>query len=288
MPFVPTPRAPATNLRQAYAWCERLARSHYENFPVGSMLLAPRLRRHVWAIYAFARLADDFADESAWAGRRLEHLAHWRRQLDACVRGRASHPVFIALAHTIDRYDLPVALLHDLITAFEMDCTATSWPDWSSLLTYSRYSANPVGRLVLWLHGYRDDARARRSDCICTALQLANFWQDVGVDLLKGRAYIPEAEMARFGYSRHDLDSRVLDQRLRDLMADLVARTDALFAAGANLPQRVEGLLRFELRLTWLGGRAILAAVRGNDYNVFLRPTLGRRQWLKLLLKALI
>lgn len=280
--------ATADSVRDAFAWCERLARSHYENFPVGSVLLPSRIRRHVWAIYAFARIADDFADEESYAGERLACLGRWRDMLRAAEEGRARHPVFVALVDTLRRFDLPAQLLHDLITAFEMDCRQNAWPTWDSLLHYSSYSANPVGRLVLWLHGYRDEDRARRSDAICTALQLTNFWQDVSVDLRKDRVYIPEADMERHDYVRIELERHFNNERLHALMRDLVDRTRALYAEGDDLPERVRGLLRYELRLTCLGGKAILDEIEARRYNVFERPTLSRGTWLRLLPRMLV
>lgn len=287
--FAAPPAAPrAAGLAESFAYCERLTRDHYENFPVGSMLLPRRLRRHVCAIYAFARTADDFADEARYEGERLERLADWRAQLDACARGLADGPVFAALAETIGRFDVPVELLHDLITAFEMDCRNDAWPDWDSLLHYCRYSANPVGRLVLWLSGYRDEGRAELSDAVCTALQLTNFWQDVSVDLAKGRVYIPEADQERFGYMREDLEAGRRSDRLTALMLELVSRTRKVFDLGRPLSERVRGRLRYELRLTWLGGRAILDAVEASGYDVLRRPTIRKRQWAGLLLRAIL
>ena len=284
---IPNPATP--DLRDAVAYCERLARGHYENFPVGSRLVPARLRRHVWAIYAFARIADDFADEEQHAGQRLRRLAEWRDELNRCVQNqnRVRHPVFVALGQTIRRFQLPVQLLHDLITAFEMDCTRGSWPDWPALLHYCRHSANPIGRLVLWLFGYRDERRARWSDCICTALQLINFWQDVGLDLDKGRVYIPEADLAAHGTRREDIEARRVDERLVALMREMIARTRALLTRGRALPQHVSGRLRYELRLTWLGGSAVLDAIEGAGHNVFVRPTLGKRRWVTLAGQAL-
>lgn len=280
------PRA-APSLGEAQAFCARLARGHYENFPVGSVLLGGDIRPAVQAIYAFARIADDFADEEVHEGRRLERLDEWGRMLEKCFEGEAVHPVFVALREAGRRHDLPAQPFRDLLEAFRMDCTVKRHEDFESLLAYCRLSANPIGRLVLHLHGYRDPRRLEWSDAICTALQLTNHWQDVAVDLLKDRIYLPERDRAAFGVTEGDLRSGRADGPFRALMREQIARTRALFAAGRPLCGAVSGRLKWELRLTWLGGQRILDRIESGAYDVFRRrPRLGARDVLPILWRA--
>jgi len=278
---------PPSQLESAYAHCEKTAREHYENFPVASLLLPRARRRHLAAIYAFSRQADDFADEAIYDGRRAELLAGWRERLDRAARGEASDPVFLALADTIARHDLPVGLLHDLISAFEQDVTTTSYESFEDVLAYCRLSANPVGRLVLHLFGRGEDRLLEQSDAICTGLQLVNFWQDVGVDLDKGRCYIPQEDLRRFGCPPEDLEARRASGPFRDVLKFQVERTRGIFARGSALPSEVRGRLGFELRLVLLGGLRILERIERAGCDVFnQRPALRGRDWGWLLMKA--
>ncbi|HET9482205.1 MAG TPA: squalene synthase HpnC [Candidatus Polarisedimenticolia bacterium] len=264
-----------------------MAREHYENFPVASLLLPRGKRRHVAAIYAFARQADDFADEPAHGSNRLELLADWRLRLDRAAAGSADHPVFIALADTIGRYRLPVSLLHDLLTAFEQDVSVTSYRTFEELLGYCRCSANPVGRLLLHLFGRADEPLLAQSDAVCTALQLANFWQDIAIDLDKGRCYIPIEDLERFGCGAAQLALRRATPPFVEVMRHQVARTRELFGRGAGLPAAVGGRLGFELKLVMLGGSRILDRIEQAGYDVFHnRPTLGPPDWGRLLMRA--
>jgi len=276
-----------TQIAAAYAHCERAARGHYENFPVASLLLPRGKRRHVAAIYAFAREADDFADEPAYAGRRLELLSDWRRRLDRAAAGAADHPVFIALADTLATHRLPVSLLHDLLSAFEQDVRVDSYETFDELLGYCRLSANPVGRLVLHLFGIDDETMLIQSDAICTGLQLANFWQDVGIDLDKGRCYIPGEDLRRFRCGRETIASRRVTPPFVEVMRYQVTRTRGLFARGAGLPSAVGGRLGFELTMVLLGGLRILEMIEEAGCDVFRRrPSLGAPDWGRLLMKA--
>ncbi|OYT71215.1 MAG: squalene synthase HpnC [Chloracidobacterium sp. CP2_5A] len=277
------------SLEEAYAYCRRVALGHYENFPVGSLVLPKAIRPRVYAVYAFARAADDFADEGALpAEERLARLADWRRQLAGCADGEAAHPVFVALGDTIRRHRLPMQLFHDLLDAFELDARRSRHATFEDLLDYSRRSANPVGRLILLLFGYRDPAWHQMSDAICTALQLTNFWQDVAVDAQKNRIYIPLSEMAAQGYAEQDLLARRYAPGYERLMEGLANRTEALFERGRPLCALAPGRLGFELRLIWLGGMTILTALRRIRFNVFdQRPTLGARDKARLALSAL-
>ncbi|HVA00719.1 MAG TPA: squalene synthase HpnC [Terriglobia bacterium] len=285
------------DLRAAYAECQRLARHHYENFPVAS-LLVPRDRRDALAaIYAFARSADDFADEPGVKGR-LELLADWRRRLYECAEGEPKHPVFLALGDAIRRYNLSLENLDNLLRAFESDVRENRHQDFASLLSYSKFSANPVGRLVLELFDHRDPELLGFSDNICTALQLTNFWQDVRIDLERDRIYLPLEDLARFNISLEDIqrwgcESRGNragagpDHRWRALMALEAERTWELFVNGKPLPERVVPQLRSQLRLTWLTGTAILARIESANYDVFnRRPKLRWFDFLRLYAKA--
>lgn len=262
--------APTLTLDQAFAHCEALARAHYENFPVG--LFVPRdRRRYVHALYAFMRAADDFADEPQYEGRRREKLAEWQARLEATCEGRADDPIFLALGETVRRLEIPRELLLDLLSAFRQDVDQSRYESWDELLDYCRRSANPVGRLVLIVFGQRDPALGPLSDAICTGLQLANHWQDLAVDLGKDRIYVPGELLRRHGLTEADLFAGRADERFQGLMKELVARARELFARGRPLCDRVGRELRFELRLTWLGGSRILDGVEAAGYDVFRR-----------------
>jgi phytoene synthase len=274
-------------LDDAFAFCRKRVASHYENFPVG--LFVPRAkRRYVHALYAFARAADDFADEKRYEGHRQQKLQEWEARLHACYRGEAEDPIFMALGETVRRLAIPKELLLDLLSAFRQDTVKGRYETWDELLDYCRRSANPVGRLVLLVFSYRDEALFALSDSICTGLQLANHWQDVAVDLRKDRIYIPREALARHGLGEWDLNAGTVDERFRALMGDLVPRTRALFQEGRPLCDRVGRDLRFEMRLTWLGGSRILDRIEAVGYDVFRRrPRHGVFTALLLVARAL-
>lgn len=278
----------ATTTAEAYAYCERLARSHYENFPVGSLLIPAARRQHVYSIYAFARTADDFADEGyedaiLTQPQRLAALEDWESQLNACLHGQASHPVFVALAATVRELKLPEQLLRDLLSAFKQDVVKQRYANFDEVLDYCQRSANPVGRLILRLFDYHDDHLDALSDSICTALQLANFWQDVAVDMAKDRVYLPQVELEQFGVSITDLQSRRCTPAYQALLQFQVERTRRLFMRGRELPSLVRGRLAIELRLTWHGGMRILELIEKQDYD-----TLSKRPALTNIDKALL
>jgi phytoene synthase len=264
-------------LAGAYAYCEQLARTHYENFPVASRLLPARMRPYVAAIYAFARIADDMADEGTRpAAERLADLDDWERRLDEAV-GDAPLPreahgdVFLAVRDTVRACRLPPQLFRDLVSAFRQDVTTTRYATWAGLLDYCRRSANPIGRLVLRVAGYEDARLDRASDAVCTALQLANFWQDFEIDWRKGRLYVPAEIWEAAGAREADLEAHVLTPSWRIALADATTRTRALFAAGRPVCDGVRGRLRYELRATWLGGTTILDKLEAADYDAFAR-----------------
>jgi squalene synthase HpnC len=258
------------SVAEAYAFCEARVRAHYENFPVG--LFVPRdKRRFVHALYAFARAADDFADEPMYEGMRAEKLDQWEARLHSACEGRAEDPIFVALADTVKQLDVPKALLLDLLSAFRQDTVKSRYETWDELLDYCRRSADPVGRLVLLVFGYRDSELLPLSDAICTGLQLANHWQDVAVDLGKDRIYVPKELRDRFSVGEWDLNAGKVTEGFRALMAELVSRTRTLFAKGRPLCDRVGRDLRFEMRLTWLGGSSILDRIEAAGYDVYRR-----------------
>jgi hydroxysqualene synthase len=283
-------------LARAYAACEALARSHYENFPVASRLLPPSMRPHVAAVYAFARVADDIADEgTAPTADRLIELNAWQRRLHAAVTvGRpadAPHAhedlIVVALAHSIRSLDLPIALFDDLLSAFAQDTMTTRYGSWDEVLDYCRRSANPVGRLVLRIAGYRDDALDRSADALCTALQLTNFWQDVGRDWRAGRLYVPGDVAAACGAREAELNGPSLTAPWMAALDRCVAETRRHFDAGREVCDAVRGRLRYELRFTWLGGARMLDRVRHTGAALLTdRPTLGARDLPVILWRA--
>jgi squalene synthase HpnC len=275
------------SLERAFAYCERMARGHYENFPVASRFVPARLRPYVWSIYAFARSADDFADEAHYAGRRAAALGFWENELERCFHGEAEHPVFIALRETIEKRDIPIQPLRDLLTAFTMDLSVNRYGTWQQLMTYCAHSAHPVGRLVLYAFDYRDPSLHNYSDDLCTALQLANFWQDVGVDLSKDRIYLPEEDRKHFGVTEEALFARVLTPQFRDLMRYEVARARALFERGRPLIDKVGSDLGFELAMIRHGGMTILDKIEAVGYDVFRRrPTLNAADKARMVARA--
>lgn len=272
---------------QAQQYTRWLAAHHYENFHVATRLLPRRLRQHFCNLYAYCRWADDLGDEVDSPLRALELLDAWEQELDRCYAGRASHPVFVALAPTIAAFDIPAEPFHDLLVAFRQDQTVRRYESWSDLFDYCRYSANPVGRLVLYVCGYRDATRQRMSDATCSALQLANFWQDVSRDLEKGRLYIPLEALRRHGLSAADIEARHFDPRYVTLMKELIERTRLLFADGASLQATVDARLRVDLDLFGRGGLAVLEAIEKQGYNTLeRRPAIGSLQRISLLARA--
>jgi phytoene synthase len=301
-------------LAQAYAQCERRAQEHYENFPVASRLLPAAMRPHIAAIYAFARTADDFADEPGLApAERLRLLDAWGRELRGSARefrefehgsaefppeiaknGSEIHvsradPVFLALGQTIRDFRLPLSLFEDLLSAFRQDVTTTRYETWADVLDYCRRSANPVGRLVLRVAGYDSPRLDEQSDAVCTALQLANFWQDLGRDLAIGRLYVPREDWMAAGAREEDLAAGRMTAEWRRVMAIMAERTRALFAAGRSVCDGVTGRLKYELRLTWLGGSRILDKLERHGFDVFNhRPTIAIRDLPGLLRDAVM
>lgn len=271
-------------LRSAYAHCRKITQSHYENFPVASVLMPRKMRWHVYAIYAFARHADDLADEFA----DREGLLRWREQLHVAISGETTHPIFLALANTIRVCDLPVSLFDDLLSAFLQDLDKNRYENMAELRDYCRRSANPVGRLILLLNGYRDPERFVCSDAICTALQLTNFWQDVSVDLAKNRVYLPKDFLEKHRISEDQLFAGDTNPAFRDCILALVRETRELFNTGKPLLSSVDFRLRKELQLTVEGGLAILQKIENMNYDVLkTRPKLAKTDWIKLIFRTI-
>jgi squalene synthase HpnC len=265
-----------------------LATHHYENFNVASWLLPKELHQHFYNLYAYCRWADDLGDEVPDTQRALELLDWWEQELDACYDGHPSHAVFVALHATIVAKDIPRQPFADLLKAFRQDQVIKRYPSWESVLDYCVYSANPVGRLVLYLCGYRDESRQKLSDATCTALQLANFWQDVSRDLVKGRIYIPLDVAARHGVSEEDITSRSFSENYVALMKDLIARTRMLFDEGLPLAQQVEGKLRIDLEMFSRGGIGVLDAIESQSYDTLnRRPAISKVKQAALLSRVL-
>jgi squalene synthase HpnC len=274
---------------QAQAYTRWLATHHYENFNVVSWLLPKGLHQHFYNVYAYCRWADDLGDEVPDTARALELLVWWERELDACYDGRPSHPVFVALHQTIVAKEIPRQPFADLLKAFRQDQVVKRYATWESVLDYCVYSANPVGRLVLYLCGYRDAERQRMSDATCTALQLANFWQDVSRDLEKGRIYISLDAAAKQGLHESDIVERRFDERYVRLMKDLIARTRALFARGMPLANAVDGRLSIDLEMFSNGGLAVLEAIEAMGYDTLHhRPAIGKARQAQLLGRTLV
>ncbi len=282
---LPPPGCPVTEAERYTYW---LATHHYENFHVVSWMLPRHLRRHFYNVYAYCRWADDLGDEVSDPVRALDLLNWWESELNLCYEGRPSHPVFVALAPTISEFDIPAEPFRDLLTAFRQDQTVHRYAAWEDLLGYCRYSANPVGRLVLFLCGYRDAERQRLSDATCTALQLANFWQDVSRDLDKRRIYIPIDALIRHGLEAKDIEARIFDNRYAVLMRDLIARTRQLFAEGWPLAATLDSRLRLDIELFNRGGLAVLDAIESIGYNTLAkRPSIGKAKRVLLFGRAL-
>lgn len=274
---------------QAFQYCERLTRDHYENFPVASFLVPRDKRAHIYSIYSFARIADDFADEPGLTmAERIDSLGEWEEHLIDAYRGHAHHPVFIALRETVDRFEMPIELFQSLLRAFRSDVTTHRYQSFEDVLAYCENSANPVGRLILLLFNYRSESTLELSDSVCTGLQLANFWQDVSVDLQMDRVYIPLDDIREFGYSEEELFQRSFTAAFKDLMCFQVDRTRQIFGEGRPLLGEVGRDLRMELRLTWKGGSRILQKIEEAEYDVLShRPTLSFFDKVSLLISSL-
>lgn len=280
---------PATppSLQEARDYCARLARTHYENFSVATWFLPRRLRQHFYNVYAYCRISDDLGDEVGDARASLELLDQWQSELDACYAGTPKHPVFVALAETVRQFDIPQHEFSDLLIAFRQDQTVTRFETFDDVLGYCHYSANPVGHLVLYLCGYRDRERQQLADFTCTALQLANFWQDVSVDHEKGRIYLPLEDLRRFNVTENDIAQKHNTAAFREMMKFEVERARDWFRQGLPLAGKVDRALAIDLDLFSRGGLEILHAIERQDYAILgNRPAISRGRKLALVARA--
>jgi squalene synthase HpnC len=276
-----TSSAKVWSREEALAYCRRLAQTHYENFTVGSLLLPRGLRQHIYNLYGYARTVDDLGDEAP--GSRLQLLDDWQRDLDRCYGGQPQHPVMVALQETISTFDVPKEPFLKLIKANRSDQKIRRYQTYQDLLFYCDHSANPCGRLVLYVFGYRDEERQQLSDCTCTALQLTNFWQDVTRDYQMGRIYLPLEDLQRYDVTEEQIARGQADVNFRRLMQFEVNRTKDLFRKGLGLVERVSGVAKIDIVLFNRGGLAVLEAIEKQNYDVLTRrPHLSRSQkgWL--------
>ena len=272
---------------EARAYCRRLARSHYENFSVATFFLPRRLRQHFFNVYAYCRISDDLGDEVGDAGESLRLLDRWEADLDACYAGNPRHPVFVALADTVRVCDIPRQPFYDLLQAFRQDQRVQRYQTFQDVLGYCRYSANPVGRLVLYVCGYRDAERQQLSDYTCTALQLANFWQDVRLDYAKGRIYLPLEDLRRFGVNEDQIAQGVAAPPFLEMMRFEVERAREWFRQGLPLLRKVDRALAIDIELFSRGGQEILDAIQRQGFDVLReRPVIPKRRKLALLMHA--
>jgi squalene synthase HpnC len=279
------------SLAEAQAWCRNLASTHYENFHVATFFLPRRVRPHFESIYAYCRVADDLGDEVSDPMVATRLLDTWGAMLEECYDSpeRSVHPVFVALHETIRACDPPRQLFLDLLHAFRMDQIKTKYESWEELLEYSHYSANPVGRLVLWVCGYREESLGLLSDKVCTALQLANFWQDVVEDAERGRRYLPGDWLREFGVEEGQIEGRVFTPEFGAIVEDLVSRTRVMLLEGGAISSQVERELAVTLDLFRKGGEAILNGIVAENYDVLRgRPVVTKTRKLGLLMEALV
>lgn len=277
-------------LEESFDYCASITGTHYENFPVASFFLPHEKRQYIQAIYAFSRIADDFADEGErTSDERIVLLEDWDKKLQQCFEGEATHPVFIALKDTVKRLDIPIEPLRDLLKAFKRDVVQNRYETFDDLLSYCKCSANPVGRLVLIIFNYRDEKLLELSDHVCTALQLANFWQDISIDRKKDRLYIPIEDMKRCNYEMEKWSNGVMEDGFKELMKFEIERTKEIFYLGAELPSLVTKDLQLELKLIWFGGMAILKKIEKQKYDVWnYRPKLRMKDLFLILTRGLI
>jgi squalene synthase HpnC len=279
--------ARAPSLQDAYAYCERLARTHYENFSVATWFLPRHLRQHFFNVYAYCRISDDLGDETGDPSASLHLLDEWESELNACYDGTPRHPVFVALAGTVREFDIPKQTFADLLTAFRQDQTVTRYETFDDLLGYCHYSANPVGHLVLYLCGYRDLERQQLSNFTCTGLQLANFWQDVTTDYEKGRLYLALEDLNRFRVSEDDIANKRNTPQFREMMRFEVQRAREWFDRGFPLVGKVSRELAIDIELFSRGGQEILSAIERQDYAILgNRPAISKSRKLALVARA--
>jgi squalene synthase HpnC len=277
----------APSLAEARQYCRKLATNHYENFSVATWFLPKRLRQHFYNVYAYCRISDDLGDEVGDPGASLQLLDAWQQELEACYAGSPKHPVFVALSETVQAFEIPKHEFSDLLTAFRQDQTVTRYKSFDDLLGYCKNSANPVGHLVLYLCGYKDSERQLLSDFTCTALQLANFWQDVSVDYAKGRIYLPLEDLHRFAVSEDDIAHRRNTSAFVEMMKFEVERAREWFRQGLPLIQKVSRELAVDIELFSRGGQETLNAIEAQGFAVLgRRPVISKPRKLALVARA--
>jgi squalene synthase HpnC len=277
----------APTLAQSQEYCRRLARTHYENFSVATWFLPQRLRQDFFNVYAYCRISDDLGDEVGDPNASLRLLDQWEAELDACYAGSPRHPVFVALVETVRKCEIPKQTFVDLLTAFRQDQRVSRYPTFEDVVGYCRYSANPVGHLVLYVCGYHDAERQALSDFTCTALQLANFWQDVSLDYANGRIYLPLEDLRRFGVTEDDIAAQRNTSAFCDMMRFEVERARAWFRRGLPLTEQVDRELAIDIQLFSRGGQEILNAIEAQGYNVLgRRPAISKSRKLGLVARA--
>ena len=277
----------APSLAEARQYCRKLATNHYENFSVATWFLPKRLRQHFYNVYAYCRISDDLGDEVGDPRASLQLLEAWQQELEACYAGCPKHPVFVALSETVQAFEIPKHEFSDLLTAFRQDQTVTRYKSFDDLLGYCKNSANPVGHLVLYLCGYKDSERQLLSDFTCTALQLANFWQDVSVDYAKGRIYLPLEDLHRFAVSEDDIAHRRNTSAFVEMMKFEVERAREWFRQGLPLIQKVSRELAVDIELFSRGGQEILNAIEAQGFAVLgRRPVISKPRKLALVARA--
>jgi squalene synthase HpnC len=277
----------APSLAEARQYCRKLATNRYENFSVATWFLPKRLRQHFYNVYAYCRISDDLGDEVGDPGASLQLLDAWQQELEACYAGSPKHPVFVALSETVQAFEIPKHEFSDLLTAFRQDQTVTRYKSFDDLLGYCKNSANPVGHLVLYLCGYKDSERQLLSDFTCTALQLANFWQDVSVDYAKGRIYLPLEDLHRFAVSEDDIAHRRNTSAFVEMMKFEVERAREWFRQGLPLIQKVSRELAVDIELFSRGGQETLNAIEAQGFAVLgRRPVISKPRKLALVARA--
>jgi squalene synthase HpnC len=287
-PALAVPLPPSLELEACYRYCEALVRARHHNYPVASMFARSHLRKHIFALFAFARVADDFADEAAYEGRRTRELDRWEEQLNDAYRGTADHPVFVALADTVDKFDLPITEFTELLSGFRTDLERHRYSTFDELRSYTRQAAEPIGRLLLYIGGYRAPELHAYSEDLSSAVAVARLIQDIPADFARGRVYIPAEDLRHFGVTEGDIANRRATPGVGALVRYEVARTRALFERARPLVDIVGADLAVELALTWHGGMRILDKIDAVGANLFSdRPSLGTADKAMVLTRAL-
>ena len=276
-PVLAVPLPPTLELEACYRYCEALCRARHHNYPVASMFARSALRKHIFALFAFARVADDFADEPSFEGRRVRELDRWEEQLHAAYRGSADHPVFVALADTVDRFALPITEFTELMSGFRTDLERLRYATFDELRGYTRQAAEPIGRLLLYIGGYRAPELHAYAEDMATAIAVARLVQDIPSDWMRGRVYVPAQDLRHSGVTEADISARRISPAVGNLVRFLVARTRSLFARSRPLVDVVGADLAVELALTWHGGMRILDKIESMGPKLFAqRPRLGQ------------